>query len=92
MPQTRQTAGRKQRLTVSLDKGTVKFLKSCARTKAASISACVEQMIAASRRISETEQLSAQTVAYYDSLLEQERSEDVAWGEFAESELAKAES
>jgi hypothetical protein len=92
MPQTRQTAGRKERLTVSLDKGTVKFLKSCARTKASSISACVEQMIAASRQISETEQLNAQTVAYYDSLSEPERREEAAWGEFAEDELAKAES
>ena len=92
MPQTRQTAGRKERLTVSLDKGTVKFLKSCARTKASSISACVEQMIAASRRIAETERLNAQTVAYYDSLSDQERREETAWGEFAESELAKAES
>lgn len=92
MPQTRQTVGRKQRLTVSLDKGTVKFLKSCARTKASSISACVEQMIATSRRISETERLSVQTVAYYDSLSEQERREEAAWGELAENELAKAES
>lgn len=92
MPQTRQTAGRKERLTVSLDKATVKFLKSCARTKASSISACVEQMIAASREISETKRLNAQTVAYYDSLSDQERREEVEWGEFAESELAKAES
>jgi hypothetical protein len=49
-------------------------------------------MIAASRRISETGQINAQTAAYYDSLSEQERREDAAWGEFAENELAKAES
>jgi hypothetical protein len=49
-------------------------------------------MINASRRISETERLNAQTAAYYDSLSEQERREEAAWGEFAENELAKAES
>lgn len=92
MPQARRRAGRKERLTVSLDKGTVKFLKNCARTKASSISACVEQMIAASRRVSETEQLTARTVAYYDSLSGQEQREEAAWGEFAENELAKVES
>ena len=91
VPQTRRRAGHKERLTLSLEKGTVKFLKNCAKTKASSVSACVEEIIATSRQTSETERLSAQTLAYYDSLSEQERSEEAAWGEFAESESAKAE-
>ena len=89
--QTRGRAGHKERLTLSLEKGTVKFLKNCAKTKASSVSACVEEIIATSRQTSETERLSAQILAYYDSLSEQERREEGAWGEFAESELAKAE-
>ncbi len=79
MAQARQKAGRKERLTLSLERGTVRFLKSCAKAKASSVSACVEQIIAVSRQ------------TYYDSLSEQERREEAAWGEFAESELARAE-
>jgi hypothetical protein len=92
MPQTRQKAGRKERLTLSLERGTVRFLKSCAKAKASSVSACVEQIIATSRQTSETERLNAQILAYYESLSEQERREEAAWGEFAESEWAKVES
>ena len=90
--ETRQKVGHKERLTLSLERGTVKFLKNCARSKASSVSACVEEIIATSRQTSETERLNAQILAYYDSLSEQERREEAAWGEFAESEQAKAES
>lgn len=92
MPQIRRKIGPKERVTLSLEQGTVKFLKSCAKAKASSVSACVEQIIASARQTSETERLNAQTLAYYDSLSEQERREEAAWGEFAESELAKADS
>ena len=34
MAQARQKAGRKERLTLSLERGTVRFLKSCAKAKA----------------------------------------------------------
>src|SRR6266705_4120791 len=70
-----QKAGRKERLTLSLERGTVRFLKSCAKAKASSVSACVEQIIAASRQTSEAARLNAQILAYYDSLSEQERRE-----------------
>ncbi len=92
MPHTRHTAGRKERITVSLEKRTVKFLKTYAKVKASSISACVEQIVAAARRNSEVEQLNARTRAYYDSLSEPERRDEAAWGEFAEAELPEAES
>lgn len=92
MPHPRQKVGRKERVTLSLERGTVKFLKNCARAKASSVSACVEQIISRSRQTSEVERLNAQTLAYYDSLSEQERREEAAWGEFAESELTRAES
>ncbi len=91
MARARQKAGRKERLTLSLERGTVRFLKSCAKAKASSVSACVEQIIAVSRQTSEAARLNAQILAYYDSLSEQERREEAAWGEFAESELARAE-
>jgi len=92
MTRARQKVGRKERLTLSLEKGTVKFLKSCAKAKASSLSGCVEEIIASSRQTAETQRIAAQTLAYYDSLSEHERHEEAAWGEFAESELVKAES
>lgn len=52
MPQTRQKVGPKERITLSLEKGTVQFLQSCAKAKASSVSACVEQIIASSRQTS----------------------------------------
>jgi len=92
MPRTRQRAARKERLTLSLDRGTVEFLKSRAKKKASSVSACVEQIIAVSRQTSEAERLNAQTRAYYDSLSEPERQAEAAWGEFAEREFDKTRS
>lgn len=92
MPQTRQKVGPKERITLSLEKGTVQFLQSCAKAKASSVSACVEQIIASSRHTSETERRNGQTLVYYDSLSERERREEAAWGEFAESELGTVES
>ena len=59
--------------------------------RSSSVSACVEQIIAVSKQTSEAARLNAQILAYYDSLSEQERREEAAWGEFAESELARAE-
>jgi len=92
MPRTRQRAARKERLTLSLDRGTVQFLKRRAKNKDSSVSACVEQIIAVSRQTSETERLNAQARAYYDSLSEPERQAEAAWGKFAESELTKTRS
>jgi hypothetical protein len=91
MARTPHTARRKERITVSLEHRTVEFLNAYAKAKASSVSACVEQIVAAARRNSELEQVNAQTRAYYDSLSEPERQAEAAWGKFAEGELTEAE-
>lgn len=89
---TRKTPARKPagktRLTLSLEENTVQFLhRRRAQVKAPSLSACVEDLVAACKRQAETEELNAQTAAYYDSISDEERAENKAWGQIAEREF-----
>ncbi len=89
MPRRQST---KERITLSLNKGTADFLRRrLEATKENSLSALAEKIIAREKRHLELNQLSAQVSAYYDSLPEAERSEDAAWGELGETELAHIE-
>lgn len=82
----------KERITLSLNKGTADFLtRQLEATKENSLSALMEKIIAREKRRLELSQLSAQVSAYYDSLPDAERREDAAWGELGESELAHIE-
>ena len=84
MPRARQGRATRERVTVSLAKGTAKFLrKHCHEIAAPSLSACVETLVATYRRKLEQEDLDTQTRAYFDSLSESERREEAAWAELA---------
>lgn len=83
---------RKERITVSLSRDAVQFLRSFrAQVKSPSISALLEGILAELRGRSEMEQLNAKVSAYYDSLSDAQVREDAAWGQFGESALARTE-
>jgi len=78
----------KERITFSLNKATAVFLRrQVAAEEQASLSALLEAIIAREKERLELRQLSGQVSAYYDSLSEDERREDAAWGALGESEL-----
>ncbi len=79
----------KNRITVSLDSDTARFLRRLrVRTHAPSLSACLEALIAERRRNLEVESRDRRIRAYYDSMTEREAREETAWGELAEREAA----
>jgi hypothetical protein len=41
------------------------------------------------RNVKTLEEISASTTRYYDTLTEEERAENLAWGRFAETQLAE---
>ncbi len=80
----------KQRITVSLTKDAVAFLKSYrAQVRAPSLSALVEEMITDLQRREEREALDRSVTAYYDSLSAEQVRDEAAWGELGESGLAQ---
>ncbi len=87
---TGKKSARKIRMTVSLQEETVRFLRRRKdQVQAASMSACVENVVAACRRMSEAEELNRQTRAYYDGISDEERAENLAWGKMAEQEFQR---
>ena len=99
MPQGRATRGEttihgagKARITISLSKDKVRFIKD--RTEQAgvsSVSAFIERLVAEAQVRAELEKLSARTGHYYDSLSPRETEEQQAWGELGELGLASSE-
>ena len=82
----------KARLTLSLEEDTVRFLhQRQIKVHAPSMSALVESLVASERRQAEIEELTSQTAAYYDSISDEERAENMAWGRMAEYEFLAAE-
>jgi hypothetical protein len=92
---TRKTSSRgsgKERITVSLSKEKVRFLKAHSGQRGApSVSAYVERLVAVAQARAELEKLSAHTAQYYDSLSAKEAEELSAWGKLGESALATEE-
>jgi len=87
----RPSAG-KERITVSLSREKVRFLKAHSRERGApSVSAYVERLVADVQARTELETLGARTTLYYDSLSAREIEELSAWGELGESALATGE-
>jgi len=90
-PRSSRTSG-KGRLTVSLSKAHIQFLKThCGERRAASVSAYVEALVADAQARAKLDELSAQTALYYNSLSAKESEELSAWGELGESALAIGE-
>jgi len=88
-PRMSGRASAKERITVSLSKERVRFLKAhSGRRGAPSVSAYVERLVADDQARAELEELSAHTALYYDSLSTKEAEEQNAWGELSEAALA----
>jgi hypothetical protein len=96
MPRSRTTSRKtssrssgKERITVSLSKEKVRFLKAHSGQRGVpSVSAYVERLVAGAQARAELENLSAHTANYYDSLSAKEAQDLSAWGELGESALA----
>jgi hypothetical protein len=92
---TRKTSSRssaKERITVSLSKEKVRFLKAHRGHRGTpSVSAYVERLVADAQERAQFEKLSAHTALYYDSLSAKEAEELSVWGELGESALATEE-
>lgn len=91
-PKSSGRSSGKDRITVSLSRDKVRFLK--ARSEQAgvpSVSAFVEQLIGDAQARAELEKLRAHTALYYDSLSAGESEEQRVWGELGELGLAAAE-
>jgi len=86
----RRSSG-KDRITVSLSKDKVRFLKAHhGPAGASSVSAFVERLIGDAQARAELEELRAYTALYYDSLSAGESDEQKGWGELGELGLAAA--
>ena len=87
-PRTSSRSSAKERITVSLSKERVRFLKAHSGERGApSVSAYVERLVADAQAHAELEELNAHTALYYDSLSPKETADLSAWGELGESSL-----
>lgn len=83
-----RTQSRKSRKTFSLSRETVNYLESVRKqTKRESMSSVLEDIIRQQQQVKEMERVSAAFSRYYDSMTEEERSEDRSWGQFAETQF-----
>jgi hypothetical protein len=99
MPQGRAARGHttihgagKARITISLSKDKVRFIKAHRRQAGvSSVSAFIERLVAEAQARAELEKLGARTAVYYDSLSSRETEEQRAWGGLGELGLANTE-
>ena len=83
-----RTQSRKARKTFSLSREIVNYLESVRKqTKRESMSSVLEDIIRQQQQAKEMERVSAAFTRYYDSMNEEEQSEDRAWGQFAETQF-----
>ena len=83
-----RTQSRKSRKTFSLSREIVNYLESVRKqTKRESMSSVLEDIIRQQQQAKEMERVSAAFTRYYDSMNEEEQSEDRAWGQFAETQF-----
>ena len=83
---------RKEKKTFSLSRESILYLESVRKQrKRESISAVLEELIRQQQQAKEMDRISAAVTRYYDSLTDEEREENRAWGEFAESQFPAEE-
>lgn len=78
--------GRKQKRTFSLSPEALAYLDLLAK-KHRSASEALDILIRERREAAEKERIAAGVRRYYDTLSEEERAENLAWGEFALAQL-----
>ncbi|HEX8817801.1 MAG TPA: hypothetical protein VF753_20090 [Terriglobales bacterium] len=79
---------RKLKRTFSLSTESLAYLEAAAQ-KHRSVSEALEMIIRERRQQAEIERISAGIRRYYDTMSEEERAENDAWGEFVLANLAK---
>ena len=80
-------AARKERKTFTLSRDSIRYVKEVCRERSApSESSALEEILAESRRAREMTEIESSIANYYDSISDEERSANRAWGEFAESQ------
>lgn len=82
------TTARKGKRTFSLSAEALAFLNELAKTHR-STSEALEKLIREKKDETEKARISANIRGYYDSISEDERAENLAWGEFVQSHLVK---
>lgn len=81
---------KKERITISLSRESVRFLKATrAETHAPSMSALFEKIVADLQSKAEQQNYEKQVQAYYDSLTPAAIQEDREWGAVGEAALAE---
>jgi hypothetical protein len=84
----RSTTTRKAKKTFSLSREAVGYLESVRKEeKRRTVSSVLEEIIRQQQQARELERISAAVTRYYDSISEEQREEDSAWGKFAESQF-----
>jgi hypothetical protein len=84
----RPSTVRKAKKTFSLSKDAVRYLESVRKEKKRrTISSVLEDMIRQQQQAGQLERISSAVTRYYDSISEEQREEDGAWGRFAESQF-----
>ena len=99
MPKTRAARSQttipgagKARITISLSKDKVRFIKAhSGHAGVRSVSAFIELLVTEAQSRAECEKLGARTALYYDSLSARETEEQRAWGRLGELALAHTE-
>lgn len=79
---------RKERRTFTLDRELVGYVKQFAKERSKrSLSSALEELLRESMRRRERQQIQRAVTAYYDSLNQEDRTEQREWGAFAESQF-----
>ncbi|HEX3739042.1 MAG TPA: hypothetical protein VHV29_04885 [Terriglobales bacterium] len=85
---SKPNTSRKEKRTFSLSRESLHFLESMRKKqKRASVSAVLDELIAQQRRSQEADRISASIASYYNSLTDNEVTEDRLWGQFAETQF-----
>jgi hypothetical protein len=84
----RDGAARKGKRTFSLSTEALAYLNELAKNHR-STSEALDKLIRDKKEEAEKARISANIRGYYDSISEDERAENLAWGEFVQSHLGK---
>jgi hypothetical protein len=81
---------RKEKKTYSLSRESIEFVERVKRERRReSASSALEELIQEKKMEAERSRMDASISSYYDSLTDEDREQNRAWGAFAESQLAK---
>jgi hypothetical protein len=92
MARTPMSGQRKEKRSYTLSSGALAVLNDIRKeTRAASASAALENLLQQARRYREKRKVETAVKSYYDSLTDDELSEQSAWGDFSLAQLLDTE-